>query len=110
MTNRFAKKRKNPLSGFILLLPILAFICIFILFNQGVSSVNETTLMKQQESLETAIYRSVTQCYVVEGAYPPSLTYLEDHYGLMYDNDLFFIDYQPVGANIMPDITIIRKK
>ena len=28
---------------------------------------------------------------------------------LTYDEDLFFVDYQTVGANIYPDVTIIEK-
>lgn len=90
-------------------LPALGFILLFILFIQGVSSVSDTTYEKQEESLHTAIERSVVQCYAVEGTYPPSLSYLEEHYGLTYDHDLFFIDYQVYGSNIYPDITILRK-
>ena len=36
------------------------------------------------------------------------LEYLESHYGLTYDHDLFFVDYQAIGSNIMPDVTIVR--
>lgn len=90
-------------------LPALAFILLLFLFLQGVESVADTTLEKQAESLQTAIDRSIIQCYAVEGTYPPSLTYLEEHYGLTYDKDLFFIDYQVYGANIFPDVTILRK-
>lgn len=90
-------------------LPILAFILLFLLFLRGVSSVSDTTYEKQEESLHTAIERSVIQCYAVEGTYPPSLTYLEDHYGITYNHDLFFVDYQAYGSNIFPDITVLRK-
>lgn len=90
-------------------LPILAFILLFFLFLGGVSSVSDTTYEKQEESLHTAIERSVIQCYAVEGTYPPSLTYLEDHYGITYNHDLFFVDYQVYGSNIFPDITVLRK-
>jgi len=90
-------------------LPLLAFLLLFIFFIQGVSSVSNTTYEKQEESLQTAIERSVVQCYAVEGTYPPSLSYLEKHYGLTYDHDLFFVDYQVYGSNIFPDITILRK-
>ena len=34
---------------------------------------------------------------------------LKAHYGLTYDENLFFVDYQTVGANIYPDVTIIEK-
>lgn len=90
-------------------LPILGFILLFLLFLGGVSSVSDTTYEKQEESLHTAIERSVIQCYAVEGTYPPSLTYLEDHYGITYNHDLFFVDYQVYGSNIFPDITVLRK-
>lgn len=106
--NRFESRNKLYRLRFISL-PVLAFLLLFLLFARGISSVSETTLEKQEESLQTAIERSVVQCYAVEGTYPPSLTYLEEHYGLTYDHELFFIDYQVYGSNIFPDITILRK-
>ena len=53
--------------------------------------------------------RSITYCYSVEGAYPESLDYLRDNYGLYYDEDMFFVDYRVSGSIILPDITIIEK-
>lgn len=106
--NRFESSGKLRIFRFFSL-PLLAFIILFIVFINGLSSVSDTTLTKQEESLKTAINRSVVQCYAVEGTYPPSLTYLEEHYGLTYDHNLFFVDYQPIGSNILPDITILRK-
>lgn len=107
--NRFEQNKIHHPRKFFGFLPFGAFIAFFILFLVSLTSVSETTLQKQQESLETALYRSVIQCYALEGTYPPSLEYIETHYGLFYDKDLFFIDYRPIGSNIMPDITIIRK-
>lgn len=51
----------------------------------------------------------IVYCYATEGTYPESLEDLKAHYGLTYDEDLFFVDYQTVGANIYPDVTIIEK-
>ena len=65
---------------------------------------------RQKESLENAITRSITHCYAVEGSYPASLDYLKENYGLTYDEDLFFVDYQTIGSNILPDVTIIEKE
>lgn len=107
--NRFEQNKTHHPQKYFGLLPIGAFLVLFALFLHSLSSVSETTLAKQQESLETALYRSVVQCYTLEGTYPPSLAYIETHYGLIYDKNLFFIDYRPIGSNIMPDITIIRK-
>ena len=82
------------------LLPILAFLVLFVLFLQGIGSVSESTLTKQQESLETALGRSISQCYAVEGCYPPSLE---------YDKNSFFVDYEYYGSNLLPEVTVLRR-
>jgi hypothetical protein len=107
--NRFEKNNISRLSGIIYLLPLLAFLLLFILFYKGINSVSATNVEKQRESLEAALNRSITQCYAVEGVYPPSLEYIKEHYGLLYDEELFYVDYQPIGSNIMPDVTIIQR-
>lgn len=90
---------------------LIYFLCplVLILFLLGITSISQTTLDKQQESLENAINRNIIHCYAVEGFYPPSLQYMEENYGLTYDKDLFFVDYRPIGANIRPDVTILVK-
>lgn len=90
--------------------PITFFVILLVLFLGGVSSVSETSLEKQQESLENALTRSISQCYAVEGTYPPSLDYLVSHYGLTYDSEVFLVDYEYYGGNLLPEITVLRKK
>ena len=79
--------------------------CVFIV--KGIYNIDHSTLQEQANSLEKAIRRSVVQCYVVEGTYPPSLDYLVEHYGITYDSDQYYVDYTSIGSNLMPDITII---
>lgn len=92
--------------------PILS-ICIFaILFGAfffAVEHLSEDTKDRQLESLENAIQQSIVYCYTLEGSYPESLEYMKEHYGLTYNEDLFFVDYRLLGANIMPDVTIIER-
>ena len=107
--NRFEQKHISFGRRLLFLLPVLAFLILFVLFIQGVSSVSESTLSKQQESLETALERSISQCYAVEGSYPPSLEYLKQHYGLLYDEDSFLIDYEYYGSNLLPEVTVLRR-
>lgn len=83
---------------------------IFIIFILSLSAVGNSTVSRQKESLETALNRDIIHCYAVEGFYPPSLSYVEEHYGLTYNKDLFFIDYQPIGSNIRPDVTILIRQ
>ena len=52
---------------------------------------------------------AITECYALEGAYPPDIDYLTAHYGLTYDADTYFIDYQYIGSNLRPDVTIIKR-
>lgn len=107
--NRFTRNRTISLSHiwqFISMFFVFGFLIFFIV---GVNTVDDTTSNEQAKSLETAVRRSVAQCYAVEGTYPPSLEYLEEHYGLLYDTDSFYIDYTAIGSNIMPDITILPK-
>jgi len=107
--NRFGKKKNGFLKYISNKLVFLVFLALFIVFLYGISTLNSTTKEKQLESLETAVNRSIVQCYAVEGTYPPSLDYLETHYGLIYDKDEFFVDYISIGANLMPDVVVLEK-
>ena len=108
--HRFEHLKPDIKRHFFSWIPILAFVLLFLLFMNGVNSIEETTQSKQLESLRTAITRSVTQCYAVEGFYPSSLDYLVAHYGITYDADMFLVDYEYCGNNLFPEITILRKQ
>ena len=43
---------------------------------------DEADRKKRAESIEEAVRERVIQCYVIENAYPESLSYLEEYYGL----------------------------
>ena len=88
---------------------LLIFGSILFLFYLGIEYSGRNSIEKQQESLNNAISRDIVQCYSLEGMYPPSLEYLEEHYGLTYDKDTFFVDYQPIAANLYPDYTVILR-
>uniref|UniRef100_UPI0040565248 hypothetical protein n=1 Tax=Acetatifactor sp. TaxID=1872090 RepID=UPI0040565248 len=108
--NRFEQTRKPLSRSLTYLYPLVAFGTLLILFLGGIRSVSETSYAKQQESLETALTRSISQCYAVEGVYPPSLDYLIAHYGLTYDEEEFLVDYEYYGGNLLPEITVLRKQ
>jgi len=101
----FKKKSSSSLS---FLLPALCFLVILVLFIQGLTSVSDSASAKQKESLEKALHQNIIHCYAIEGSYPPSITYLKEHYGLTYDETKYYIDYHPVAGNLMPDVTILE--
>lgn len=102
--------QKQPPAAPKALLSVLAFLLILLFFVREISSLSDSTQRRQKESLEHAMMRSITYCYTIEGAYPQSLDYLKEHYGLTYDEDLFFVDYRISGSNILPDVTIIERE
>lgn len=102
--------QKQPCQPPKFILSVCVFLAFLLLFTQGISSFSAGTVKRQKESLENAIMRSITYCYTVEGSYPGNLEYLKEYYGLIYDEDLFFVDYRTSGSNILPDITIIERK
>ena len=53
--------------------------------------------------------KSLVNCYAIEGAYPDSLSYLEEHYGLQIDHNRYVVDYEPFGDNIWPTVQVVRR-
>ena len=92
-----------------LLLSICIFGLLFGIFFLSVEKFSKDTYTRQYESLENALHQGIVYCYTLEGSYPESLEYLKDRYGLIYNEDLFFVDYRLQGSNIFPDVTIIPR-
>ena len=63
-------------------------------------------LGKQQ--LETVLRRTAVSCYAQEGFYPPDVAYMQEHYGLTFDESSFVIRYDLSASNWMPDITVLE--
>ena len=103
MKNRFSKSGYYNRFNFSIFIIALSLI-FFIIF---ASSIGQNNISKQQDILENTVKRNIVHCYAVEGKYPESIDYLKAHYGLTYNEDLFRIDYLPIGSNIMPDFTVL---
>ena len=108
MKHRFETQKSSSASkNFII--SIIFFFMIIAVFTLGTTLVADRTDAQEQKTLEQAISRGLIHCYSTEGSYPESLQDLKEHYGLYYDEDRFFVDYQVYGSNIMPDVTIIDR-
>lgn len=103
---RFTQKKKSrhPLRRFAISAFIFCFAAGFLLL--GSSQVQKTADDSQAESLRLAIVRSAVQCYAVEGAYPESLDYIREHYGITWNTDKYLVNYEIIGSNLMPDVTV----
>lgn len=99
------KKEKRTGAGYFLSVLVLLLVLFFFLaFSR---SVAEKTGEEKLNALTEAVRRASIQCYAIEGRYPPSVEYLEDHYGISIDRDKYYVFYDGWASNIMPDITIL---
>lgn len=89
---------------------LAALLSVLYLFFCGIGSLYDSNLNEQEKILTQALSQSITECYALEGRYPADISYLIDNYGLTYDSSRFLIDYQYIGANLRPDVTIIKRK
>jgi len=72
----------------------------------GLGRLSSTQGAQQAKVAQDAIVKATVQCYALESRYPPSLTYLEENYGLVLDHKAFVYDYRPIGENLMPQIHV----
>ncbi len=100
------KKQSSPLGG--ILPSIILFSLVIILFVMGTASLSEGSTKRQKDSLIDALSRDIVYCYATTGHYPESLESIRADYGLFYNEELFYVDYQVRAQNIIPDVTIIE--
>lgn len=90
-----------------MLLSVLLFSALLLVFLYGIGETTQQTLQEQRKNLETAVEKGLLQCYVIEGRYPETLTHLEEHYGIAYDKERFYVDYRVYGTNMRPEIEVL---
>ena len=76
----------------------------------GIINISDQAEVQQMEQLREVINRDMVNCYALEGRYPQSLDYMKEHYGLTYNEKKFFVDYEIIGANLMPEIRVTAKR
>lgn len=99
-------RRQRGIQG--AMISLIVFFVVILLFCAGIDSTFGKAKKEQKANLEAAVWRNITQYYAIEGRYPESLETLKEQYGLQYDSEQFFIDYQVFGANLMPDVTVLE--
>lgn len=97
--------KRKLLSSFFL----CAVLAVVLYFSLTVSSLSKNQKLAAKQHLEEAIRRTAVACYGAEGVFPPSISYMQQHYGLQYDQSQFRVHYELFASNIMPDITVLEK-
>ena len=87
---------------------ILTFAAIWLISFAGIGKLGAADSSKATERVREALEQAVMQCYALEGAYPPDLEYLADHYGLIVDRERYLFLYEVIGDNVHPIIDVVR--
>lgn len=89
---------------------VIVFIITLLFVIIGLNDMQYTNRKTQQEIIERTLYDAMVQCYALEGMYPEDVEYLKKHYGLQINDEEYFIYYESIGPNIMPNIKVIIKE
>ena len=97
---------KSVVKSIIIIAVPVCFAVLLAIASTKIGNRQENESLKQ---LENTVRKAVMTCYATEGVYPPSVDYIEDHYGIQIDHDRYGVFYEVFGDNIMPQITVMEK-
>lgn len=98
------KRKKRNRIVLLVLGCALAVACFF-----GYGALRRSLNEQAAASMRQSILDAAKQCCAVEGAYPLSLEYLEQNYGLTVNDEDFIITYQAYANNIAPSVVVIPR-
>lgn len=75
----------------------------------GTGNVEERQNAESLKQVEDAVQKAVLSCYSIEGSYPATVEYIEEHYGLQIDHEKYHVFYEIFADNLMPEITVVEK-
>ena len=88
---------------------LILLLVVAIFFLGALSRLEENRRSEGKHQLETALRRTAVSCYASEGFYPPDVAYMQEHYGLQFDENTYIIRYERTASNWMPDITVLER-
>lgn len=89
-----------------LIVTLIIIVSILWLVVDSISDYNNQFEETEASRIEALIEKYAVQCYATEGAYPPSLEYLVNHYGLVLNDEKYIYEYEPVAENLKPLIQV----
>ncbi len=101
-------KRERHWAGALkaVLIP-LAVLLVLLFFFTALHHLSDGRSEEARAQLETSLRRAAAACYAAEGAYPPTLEYLVERYGVQVDESRYTVFYDVFASNLMPDITVL---
>lgn len=90
-------------------LGLILLLAVSLWFLIAVSRLDNSRQALGKDQLETTLRRTAASCYALEGFYPPDVAYMQEHYGLHFDEEHYIIRYDLSVSNWMPDITVLER-
>lgn len=84
----------------------LVFLIFLTYFYGQIGNISDKIKTGDARMVEDAIRNAAVTCYAIEGCYPESLEYIEEHYGVVIDRERYYVDYQAFFSNRMPQIAV----
>ena len=103
------KFRKSQVWLSFLLVAVILF-TLLLWFFPALNHLRDGQHEEGRVQLEVALRRATVACYATEGIYPPTLEYLEQHYGIQIDKSHYSVFYEIFADNLMPEITVLVKE
>lgn len=88
--------------------PVL-FVLVLCYFLSALGAVEKRNREEEEKRIGNVVKKAVVTCYTTEGAYPATLEYVEERYGLVIDKERYHVFYEIFADNIMPEITVVAK-
>lgn len=92
------------------LIPCVVFSLMIVWFVSALTNTSKSNEKRELEALKANIENGITICYSIEGAYPQSIEYLCENYGLIYDKSRYIISYDGFASNIRPTVTVFERR
>ena len=89
--------------------PVLFTLAVMGMIVYGLSETEASSKSEAVRILEDSIRRAVVMSYAIEGRYPESVSYIEEHFGVHIDRDKYVVHYEIFASNLMPDIMVISR-
>lgn len=99
-----AIKRSRSTKLIIVLFIVALALCVAAYFG-----VQHAIREQSAQSMRAAIVESALQCYAIEGAFPKSMSYLEDHYGLVVNDTDYLVTYECYADNVAPSVVVVPR-
>lgn len=102
-------KRFSLKSALVYIIPIALFGIMLTWLIISLFNASESAGRQELAAVKGTLENGITICYAIEGAYPPSLEYLSENYGITYDTAKYIVRYDRVADNIRPTVMVIER-